>query len=141
MSDAKIAAIAWASTYLAETGMPEGLFVADALILWLRDGGPELNLEQALGLAPGWRARACRYRREALIRDLAGHWPGLRGRAAARAIVARVLAYETQGRWKRDRSSKRPDGLEGIIFELLHLGPMLGEESVRKILLSKDWVI
>ena len=130
-----IDAVNRAAVILAETGDPAAAFVAEALSLWLRDGGPELGIDQALGFAPGWRAAQARQRREQAIRDLARQWPTLGGRAAARAMVAHAATYESRGGWKRDcRLGHRPDGINGIIFDLLHLGPMLGEESIRKIL-------
>jgi hypothetical protein len=109
---------------------PTLLPVAWAIDAWLSGGG---DFAEALGLAPGWHAALRQRGRDAALRELATrYFPGLCGRRLARELVAAGLDYETRG-WPRDRDDgRRPDGADGLLYDVLTLGPMPAAEMLRK---------
>jgi hypothetical protein len=104
--------------------------VAWAIDAWLSGGG---DFAEALGLAPGWHSALRQRQRDEALRELATrHFPGLCGRPGARAMVAAATDYETR-RWPRDRAAgRRPDGADGLLFDVLTLGRIPAEEMLRK---------
>ena len=103
--------------------------IAWAIDDWLANGG---DFAAALGLAPGWHSALRQRQRDATLRDLAQYFPGLCGRALAKAIATAASDYETR-RWSRDRTARRrPDGKDGLLFDLLTMGRMPTEETLRK---------
>lgn len=103
--------------------------VAWAIDDWLASGG---DFAVALGLAPGWHSALRQRQRDAALRELTRYFPDLCGRRLAKAITDAASDYETR-RWPRDRTDRRrPDGKDGLFFDLLTLGRMPTEETLRK---------
>lgn len=129
----RISALERAVLHLAQTGDESHAVVADAIALWLRDGGSDLSFDAALSLPWGWRRPHRIEKRNQMLRDLARrHWPELSGRALARKISTTARRYEA-GAFARHRQTGRPDGLQGDLFDVLSVEPLPGEEGLRKI--------
>jgi hypothetical protein len=103
--------------------------VAWAIDDWLANGG---DFALSLGLAPGWHSALRQRQRDAALRDLTGYFPDLCGRRLAKALADAASDYEGR-RWPRDRADRRrPDGMDGLIYDVLTLGRMPTEETLRK---------
>ncbi len=103
--------------------------IAAAIDDWLASGG---DFALALGLAPGWHAALRQRHRDATLRSLVLYFPGLCGRGLAKAMAIAAADYESR-RWPRDRADRRrPDGKDGLLFDLLMMGHMPAEETLRK---------
>jgi hypothetical protein len=103
--------------------------VAVAIDNWLMTGG---DFATALGLAPGWHSALRQWQRDATVGELARHFSGICGRPLARAMTAAAADYETR-RWPRDRATRRrPDGMDGLFFDLLSMGGIPSEHTLRK---------
>ena len=127
----QIQTIRGAVAALAELAPPAALPIVQVLSAWLDD---DTDLAAALGLPPGWRAEHRRAARDRLLHELAGrYFPTLAGRKLACAMALAARRYEGSG-WPRDRKGgRRPDGLPGIIFDILSLGEMPGVERLLQI--------
>jgi hypothetical protein len=118
---------------IAGTGDPALLRIAEGLALWLES--ESIKLEEALGVAPTWRAAKRRRRRDAIYDEIAATcFSGLSGRPFANAITNMISRYEI-GAWPDDRDNgRRPHGPDGLVFDLLALGGRrLDHESLRRI--------
>jgi hypothetical protein len=84
-------------------------------------------------MAPGWHSAMRQRQRDAALEELArAHFASLRGDPRARAMVAAATDYEAR-RWPRDRAAgRRPDGRDGLFFDVLSVGRMPGREMLRK---------
>jgi len=124
-----------AKEILAESGDPQVVFVVEGLQWWLQNDG--MTFDVALGLTGAWRAEDRRRRRDRLIQRLAlAHFGDSKGRARALAIAKAARRYRGTS-WPRDRhAGRRPDGLNGVIFEVLSLGPFPSEPTLRRILVG-----
>jgi hypothetical protein len=85
-------------------------------------------------LLPGWRSEARRRDRDAALLHLARqHFPSLEGREVARAVAAAARRYEGTS-WSRDRrAQRRPDGLNGDLFDVLSFSSMPSVGTLRRI--------
>lgn len=115
---------------LAEHGAGD---VGQALSMWL-DGGTSITFEAACGLPADRRSRARLVERDGLLLCVATRWfPHLRGRPLADAVAAAARRYEGSA-WPRDRRAhRRPDGIQGDLFDVLLVGEMPGEARLRQI--------
>jgi len=129
-----IASVRRAIRFLTEQGDDDLVEIAGGLQRWTDGRADTVTLDIELGLAPGWRAAERRERRDLALLELhRGHFAGLKGRAAARAIAAAVHRYETTS-WPRDRAGhRRPDGRSGMLYDALSLGEVPGEETLRRL--------
>lgn len=126
---APVAALRAVRNLIVDQGGTEILAVAAAIDLWLAQGG---DFACALGLAPGWHSALRQRQREEILRELVRTFPGLRGRPMARAIADAASDYETR-RWARDRAARRrPDDRDGWLYDLLVMGPIPAEATLRK---------
>jgi hypothetical protein len=124
-----ITALRRARDLLAEQGDADVVPVVWAIDGWIARGG---DFAAALGMAPGWHSAARIRQRDAALRKLAAQYAPLRGRRLAAALVADAKRYETT-RWPGDcADQRRPDGLQGLFYDLLSHGPMPAEETLRK---------
>lgn len=125
-----IDALRRASAVLLDSADPPAWRVAEAIDLWLAEGG---DFATALGMAPGWHSALRLRERDAALRELAMvHFAALRGDPRAKAMVAAAADYEAW-RWPSDRASRRrPDGRDGLFFDVLSHGRMPGREMLRK---------
>lgn len=125
-----LAALVTARNVLLAANDPTVWPVAAAIDTWLASGG---CFAQALDLAPDWHEARRQRQRHAALQELAArHFVPLRGRARARAIVKAGTTYATS-RWERDRKQgHRPDGMEGLFYDVLRTGPIPTEETLRK---------
>jgi hypothetical protein len=120
------------------------LGVAAALLSWLdQPAGQSKDLDSMFALP--WRRRLteCLRRRNELLVDIAHRrFPGLGCRSTARAMAATFRGYETTA-WPRDRASgRRPDGLSGDLYDVLSLGGVPAERSLRAILTAgHSWTL
>jgi hypothetical protein len=125
-----MADIAAAVRLLAQSGDAGALRVAAALEAWRSSA--EITLEEALGRAPGWRAGWRLRRRDEAALRMALQFPNLSDRALAVKVDDVVNRYETSA-WRRDRvSGHRPDGVNGLAFDILIHGGLPGIEHLRK---------
>jgi hypothetical protein len=86
-----------------------------------------------LGRAPGWRAAWRLRRRDEAFRRLGLQFPNLSDRALAVEVTKVVNRYETSAAWRCDRDSgHRPDGINGLCFDVLISGGLPGLERLRK---------
>lgn len=116
------------------TGSPACRRVATALDAW-RQADDAVTLERALGVGDGWRRAQRILARDAILAEIAvKHFGGMTGRRGAAAIVLAVSKYEA-GAFRVDQAAgRRPDGLRGLLFDLLATGaPTLGEEAIRRL--------
>lgn len=91
-------------------------------------------LETALGLHGGWRHNDRVRRRNAALAVLVGYFPGKQGRALAAAIDTAVRRYGATA-WERDRiAQRRPDGRDGLVFDLLSLGGLPSCDYLRRVI-------
>jgi hypothetical protein len=127
---APINALRRASAVLLDSADPAAWRVAQAIDAWLNQGG---DFASALGMATNWHSALRLRQRDAALRELAlVHFASLRGDPRARAMVAAAADYEAR-RWPRDRASwRRPDGRDGLFFDVLSQGRMPGREMLRK---------
>jgi hypothetical protein len=119
-----------AAANLAERG---DVATAEAVLTWL-DGDASVTLEAALGLPPDGRMRARLENRDTLLIALARrHFPTLTGRRLADAVALAGSRYAGSS-WTRDRrSGRRPDGLNGDLFDILSAGEIPGDARLRQI--------
>lgn len=59
------------------------------------------------------------------------YFPGLRGRPLARAVTKAVAGYERR-RKAASTPDGRPDGLDGLLHDLLRYGPLPSIETLRR---------
>jgi hypothetical protein len=104
--------------------------VVRAFDTWLADGG---DFAAALGMAPGWHSALRQKERDAALSGMAArYFACLCGIRLAREIAAAGLDYETR-RYPRDRTTgRRPDGMDGYLFDIALNGGMPGIETLRK---------
>jgi hypothetical protein len=76
------------------------------------------DFEEVLGLAAGWRAVERRSRRDTLIRELAGHYPGSRY-ARAETIGAELRRYQATA-WRYDRRHAALSDAAPVRKQLMH---------------------
>jgi hypothetical protein len=127
-----MADLAAAGRLLARSGDAAALRVATALEEWRSSA--EITLEEALGRAPGWRAAWRLRRRDEAALRMALQFPNLSDRALAVRVTKVVSRYETSA-WRRDRvSGHRPDGVNGLAFDILIHGGLPGVEHLRRLL-------
>lgn len=109
---------------------PAAAVVADAIGAWLVTGG---SFAEAMGMTSDWHSAVRQREQRRAIRGAAEqHFGGLSCHKQARAIATAALAYETT-RWPDDSAARRrPDGLNGYLFDILSAGPMLAVETLRK---------
>jgi hypothetical protein len=113
-------AIGRAVRILAESGDPEAVLVAEALDRWRRSR--TITFEEALGYAPGIRGATMQRTRDSALSELTRLFPGLSGRALERRVREVVEEYEAT-RWAADDAARhRPDGSDGLYFDLLSSG-------------------
>jgi hypothetical protein len=133
--EGRVAGVRKAVSLLAEHGDDGVVAVAGALAIWI-DQAPAatITFDDALNLPPGWRSALRRQQRDqALLRLWRHHFVGLQGREAVRAVSAAARRYEGTG-WPRDRrTGRRPDGLNGDLFDVLCLGSLPAEGSLRRL--------
>ena len=127
----QIGTIRGAVAALAEVAPPSALPLVQALSDWLADG---IDLAATLGLPQGWRADYRRASRDKMLHDLAGrYFPTLAGRPLACAVALAARRYQGSS-WPRDRKSRRrPDGLPGMLFDILSVGEMPGVERLLQL--------
>ena len=120
-----------AAAYLAERD--QFAAIADGIRAWCshESDGP---LDVALGIGGDWPRRQRERRRNELLRDLARLPPftGLTGKPLARAIERAIRRYETDA-YPRHRRSGKPEGEQGILFDIVSLGPTVGRSRIVQI--------
>jgi hypothetical protein len=127
-----MAAIGRAVRILAESGDPEAALVAEALDAWRRSR--TISLEAALGGANGLRAAEYQRNRDRALAALAQLFPGLSGRPLEKEVRRVVGEYEIT-RWAADDAARhRPDGLDGLCFDLLSSGGLPCAGHLRALL-------
>jgi hypothetical protein len=133
----RMAAIRRAVALMVEHGDAGVLEVARGVGNWLDQPDAEVTLDAALGLPPGWRSDVRRHQRDAALLDLISRrYPGMEGREAARAVATVARRYEGSS-WPRDRrANRRPDGINGDIFDILVQGDMPSEATLRRIFIG-----
>ena len=120
---------------LLEIPDPRIAALAENIDRWLsQPADAPLSFDAVLGFPWGWRAAQQRQHRDAALTRL---WrqacPEQAGREAARTIAGLVNRYETTS-WPRDhRACRRPDGTNGFIYDVLTLGQIPGEETLRRL--------
>jgi hypothetical protein len=119
---------------LARSGDPDAIWAAEALVGW-RDGSE--SFEEVLGGAPGLRAAWHRRQWDRALGALAQRFPAARSaRALAAEVHPAVSRYEA-GPWLRDKAAgRRPDGINGLCYDLLSHGELPGEDRLRRLLKS-----
>lgn len=112
--------------------------VAAAIDTWLAAG--DGDFAAALGLPPGWHSALRRRQRNDVLCEVARRrFPALNPSAAALALLRASRRYEGTS-WPRDRKSgRRPDGINGDIFDVLSLGEMPCERILRSLFSELDW--
>jgi hypothetical protein len=112
-----LAAVAHAIRILAEHGGQDGAVVGEALQTWLAGNQ---SLEAALGGGGGMRSARRRAQRAAMLHELrARYYPTLKGRTLVHDVAVDGGRYEA-GAWLRHRKSlHRPDGRDGLFFDVL----------------------
>jgi hypothetical protein len=106
------------------------LAVARALDEWMARGG---DFARALGLAGGWHSALVQRERDKALRELADrYFPALTGRALAHALGAAGHEYESRQFPKHYAARFRPDGRNGLLYDVALLGGMPCEETIRK---------
>jgi hypothetical protein len=127
-----MADLAHAIATLAATGAPEDARVAEALDRWRRSR--TITFEEALGYAPGIRGATMQRTRDAALAALARLFPGLSGRPLEKKVRLAVEEYEIT-RWAADDAARhRPDGRDGLCFDLLSSGGLPCAGHLRAIL-------
>lgn len=125
-SDPALGRLANIITRLAR-GDGDDIWLAEALTSW-RNGNA---LDAALGLSATWRSQYQRQRQKHALAALAGYFPDACGRELARRITAAERRYRAA--WPRDKAAgRRPDGLNGAVYDVLVLGEFPSEEKLRK---------
>lgn len=115
---------------LLEREDPASAMVANAIAAMVDDG---LGFEEAMNLVPGWRSAARLRARDAALLGIAARRPGLSYRALAAEVETTCRRYEATA-WPRDRDNdRRPDGLHGLLFDLLAAGGPPGNRHLRNI--------
>jgi hypothetical protein len=96
-----------------------------------------LSFEIGMGLMPGWRGTAQRCARDhALAEIAAAFFPRSCVRQLAREVATALLRYGATA-WPRDKAARRrPDGLRGLLFDVLMAGPPPGFSQLRNIFKS-----
>ena len=103
--------------------------VARAIDDWLARGG---DFAAVMGMRPGWHNTYRTRQREIALGELSRDFPGLQGRALARAMVDASAEYQRR-RWHADAAAqRRPDGRDGRIYDVLVLGDFPTAETLRK---------
>ena len=130
----RVRAVRRAVALLVEYGDAGVLEVARGVADWLDQTEAATTLDAALDLPQGWRSEVRRLARDAALLDLVRRrYPGLEGREAARAVASVARRYEGSS-WPRDRrANRRPDGLNGDLFDILAQGDMPSEATLRRI--------
>lgn len=115
---------------LAEHGLAA---TAEAILTWL-DGTSSDTFESSLGLPCNGRHRARLEARDEQLVMLAQRWfPTLQGRALAQAVACAASRY-ARSSWPRNRlSTRRPDGINGDLFDILSHGEIPGDARLRQI--------
>jgi hypothetical protein len=138
---ARVDAVRRAALMLVEHGDAEMAQVGGALVAFLVTAKRPLDadqrhapLESLLGLGPTWRGDVRRQRRDALFLDIRKRRYGdLSNRRAAEQLSIDAARYAASA-WLRDqRAGRRPDGLPGDLFDLLSLGAVPAEASLRHL--------
>ncbi|MFZ1905220.1 MAG: hypothetical protein WAU56_07495 [Steroidobacteraceae bacterium] len=111
-----IADVRRAIALLVEFGDPAATRTAEALTRWLAGE----DFDSAAGVAPGWRAEVERAARHAALSALAAQ--GFDARAIARGIA------------RASRTRIRPDGVDGVLWDLSRVGAQLSEGHLRRLL-------
>ncbi len=128
---APLDALRAARAVLREHGGEDVMPVAWAIDAMLAHG---IDFAMALGLAPGWHGAQRQRQRDRALRALAERYAPLTGRPLAKQLASDASRYE-RTRWPRDRSERRrPGGADGLLYDVLSLGPMPAEETLRKII-------
>jgi hypothetical protein len=136
LSPDPMTAIARAVQILARDGSPEAVAVAAALEAWRRSR--TILFEEALGYAPGIRGSTMQRTRDRAIGELARCFSPLAGRALERRVRRVVEEYEAT-RWIADDAARhRPDGLDGLCFDLLSSGGLPCADHLRRLLTCPD---
>jgi hypothetical protein len=133
----RVAAIRRAVAVLAEHGDAGVLEVARGVTDWLDQAEAATTLDAALDLPPGWRTELRRHQRDAALLDLVRRrFAGMEGREAARAVATAARRYEGSA-WPRDRrANRRPDGMNGDLFDILIQGDMPSEATLRRLFIG-----
>jgi hypothetical protein len=110
---------------------PYAQWMAGVLWEWSR-GKP---FDQAAGLPSCWRAGWRQRATEAALRDIARETcPTLAGRRASRKVTAVISEYVVS-QWDVDRHAQsRPPGILGSCYDLLSIGPVPSDETIRRLL-------
>jgi hypothetical protein len=125
-------AIGRAVQILAESGEPEAALVAEALDRWRRSR--TILMETALGYAPGLRVVEYQRNRDRALAALARLFPGLSGRPLEKKVRLLVEEYVST-RWPADDAARhRPDGRDGLCFDVLSNGALPCADHLRALL-------
>jgi hypothetical protein len=116
----------------AESGDPAAVRAAEALDRWRR--ARTITLEEALGGANGLRAAEYQRNRDRALAALAQLFPSLSGRPLEKRVRRVVEEYEAT-RWAADDAARhRPDGPDGLCFDLLCNGALPCAGHLRALL-------
>jgi hypothetical protein len=127
-----MSAIGRAVQILAENGDPDATWVGEALDRWRRSR--TILFEEALGYAPGLRAAEYQRNRDRALAALAQLFPGLSGRPLEKKVRRVVEEYEAS-RWAADDAARhRPDGRDGLCFDVLCNGALPCADHLRALL-------
>jgi hypothetical protein len=127
-----IAAIGRAIVVLAQTGDPDVVWLAEGLMQWCRSR--TILFEEALGYAPGIRGATMQRTRDNALGELARLFPGLSGRPLEKKVRLLVEEYAST-RWPADDAARhRPDGRDGLCFDLLSNGALPCADHLRALL-------
>jgi hypothetical protein len=138
-----IAALRRISSYLSDTGHPDGAWFAACLAEYEAGARFGLTVADALGfrLGPGespwWECEALA-RRDTLLQAIAArHFSALGARPAATALMQELARYEASG-WRRHRGNLLPPvtltPLQCDLFALLKLRAPVSFGTVRRAL-------
>jgi hypothetical protein len=117
----------------AESGEPAAVRAAEALDRWRRSR--TMLFEEALGYALGLRAAEYQRIRDGALGELARLFPKLSGRPLEKQVRRVVEDYEAT-RWAADDAARhRPDGVDGLCFDLLFNGGLPCAGHLRALLL------
>jgi hypothetical protein len=106
--------------------------VGEALDAWRRSR--IILFEEALGYAPGIRGATMQRTRDNALGELARLFPGLSGRPLEKEVRRVVEEYELT-RWAADDAARhRPDGRDGLCFDILSNGALPCADHLRALL-------
>src|SRR5882724_7158788 len=105
---------------LVDADDPAATRVGQALEAWLRG----TDLEESLGLMPGWRQHVRQKARDAALDGLLRMHPGVKDSALADLII--------DGIERVDCTSSRPDSTSGYFWDLKHSGHTVGNRQWRR---------